>query len=1040
MSVYGVGEEAGTYYYAMQFIDGRTLDTVLQAIRRFRANKTIPSSNRQDDLELADSITQGLLAGCFSDPGNEGERAPSRECLEGKSTAPTLLFEKEGTSDAHIEQDGSWADPLSSQIGTPYYHRVAQVGLQVAEALAYAHEQGVLHRDIKPSNLLLDSAGRVWVTDFGLAKAEDGEALTRTGDFVGTLRYMAPERFQGHSGPRGDVYGLGATLYELLTLRPAFDDEDRPRLIARIARESPPALRTLDSEIPRDLETIVLKAMAREAADRYASAAALAEDLRRLLAGRAILARSASSAEKLWRWSRRNPVVAILGTAVGALLIVIAVGMSVSALRSRERAEREAGLRDRAERSEAELRAANSDLVRSLYFQRIALAQGALSIGNLDHAADLLEEGCPETLRGWEWNYLRRLHLDKPLTLRGGARAPLFVTFSPDNRLLVTPKLGRDGELSIREVGSGKEVRCLTGRGGSVRDAAFLADGKHVVSASQWANTTDHVDGCEVVTWDIESGKALQIHSIPVNTDLFHFKAVFSADGRELALGTFDGNQAIVFVHDVATGRSRCALRGHLGGVSALAFSHNGRLIATASEDRSTKIWDVDTGQQIRTLRHGNEPPTGVAFSRDGTRFATASFYGTVTVWETSTGKKISKFLGHDAPIGGLAFHPDGDRLVSAGEDGTVRIWFAETGHELLFIKGFPGVEPRVGFSPDGRRLSAVNWDLNYAEDGGVLSVAEIRILDGSPTEARSKSPLLVLRGHREGVICLAFGPDHRSLASGDDGGTVRLWDLASERVMAVLKGHDAPVTRVAFTPDGSRLASATEQGVIKLWDVGTGEMLKTISATRHRGCVVNLAFSPDGGRLASAHEGSRGGVWIWEVATGRELHALQGHSFGAWGAVFSGDGNRLITVGGEAAVKTWDARAGREILTVRLSGSINHSGRSVAVAFNHDVSRVTRSTYDRTVGIWNVANGEELAILERNTNEAWSVEYSPDGRRIATANWATSKIWDAATGQLLLTLRGHGDRVRGVAFSPDGDRLASASMDKSVMIWRLPP
>src|SRR5262249_28927918 len=199
-------------------------------------------------------------------------------------------------------------------------------------ALEYAHQHGVLHRDIKPANLLLDTQGAVWVTDFGLAKAEGSAELTSPGDLVGTLRFMAPERLQGKSEPRGDVYSLGITLYELLTLRPAFADANRARLIERVTHEEPPRPRQLDAHIPRDLETIVLKAMAKEPGDRYATAEELAEDLRRFLADRPIRARRTSTLERAWRWCRRNPAVATLAASVALLVVTIAIGSSVAAV------------------------------------------------------------------------------------------------------------------------------------------------------------------------------------------------------------------------------------------------------------------------------------------------------------------------------------------------------------------------------------------------------------------------------------------------------------------------------------------------------------------------------------------------------------------------------------------------------------------------------------------------------------------------------------------------------------------------------------
>ncbi len=218
-----------------------------------------------------------------------------------------------------------------------YCRSVARVGLQVADALAYAHKQGILHRDIKPSNLLLDLQGTVWVTDFGLAKAEDADELTHTGDIVGTVRYMAPERFEGSSLPQSDVYALGMTLYEMLTLRPAFGDSNRARLIQRILKEEPPAPRKLDPRIPRDLETVILKAIAHDPARRYATAGELAEDLRRFLADRPIQARRSRLPERFWRWCRRNPAIASLTVIIALLLCVVAVGSTLSAWSLRRR-------------------------------------------------------------------------------------------------------------------------------------------------------------------------------------------------------------------------------------------------------------------------------------------------------------------------------------------------------------------------------------------------------------------------------------------------------------------------------------------------------------------------------------------------------------------------------------------------------------------------------------------------------------------------------------------------------------------------------
>ena len=220
------------------------------------------------------------------------------------------------------------------QLGARYWESVARVGIQAARALQYAHGQGILHRDIKPANLLLDLQGVVWVGDFGLAKAQEQDNLSRTGDIAGTLRYLAPERFHGQVDARSDVYGLGLTLYELLALRAAYDDAQPSALMRRITGESPVRPRSVNPQIPADLETIVLKAIAQEPTHRYNSAQELADDLERFLDDRPIRARRVSVAERLWRWSRRNRDVAALTGLAVVLFIVIAIVMSVGYVRT----------------------------------------------------------------------------------------------------------------------------------------------------------------------------------------------------------------------------------------------------------------------------------------------------------------------------------------------------------------------------------------------------------------------------------------------------------------------------------------------------------------------------------------------------------------------------------------------------------------------------------------------------------------------------------------------------------------------------------
>jgi serine/threonine protein kinase len=315
--VFGTGEADGRHYYAMQFIAGHPLDAVIDEVRHLREHPGLASR--------AADVAHSLLTGTFPkgaehsvSPRPESHLTP-RESRGAKLGSPLADSGRgETTSTSHLTDQPQVAYPLA----------VARVVAQAADALAYAHAQGILHRDVKPSNLLLDYRGTVWITDFGLAKSDDSENLTDTGDIVGTVRYMAPERFRGECDARADVYALGLTLYELLTLRPAYAASDRLRLIDHIARRDPPRPRTIDPRIPRDLETIVMKAIDKDPCRRYATAGDMAADLHRFLADEPITARRIGPAERQVRWARRNPLVASLTAAV---ILVTAGGFAATA-------------------------------------------------------------------------------------------------------------------------------------------------------------------------------------------------------------------------------------------------------------------------------------------------------------------------------------------------------------------------------------------------------------------------------------------------------------------------------------------------------------------------------------------------------------------------------------------------------------------------------------------------------------------------------------------------------------------------------------
>ena len=338
--VFDYGEQDGVCYYAMQCITGVGLEKVLEEVRRLRAAAGEQTNNRtgsavQHELigactEPVSAISRGMLTGQFPDApalsATEGPRSPASDGVasgdEGRAKGPA-------SASAVGPQPAS--SSLAGQPEMAYFREVARLGAQVADALDYAHRQGVIHRDIKPSNLLLDTRGIVWVTDFGLAKLVEGDELSQSHDMVGTLRFMPPERFRGDTNRLGDVYSLGATLYELLTLKPAFEERDQARLIDQITHLSPTPLRQHDRRIPRDLETVVLKALAKDPTDRFASATELGNELRLYLESRPTRSRPVGPFEHFWRWCKRSPGMAAASIAAVLLAIIVVTGSAFTA-------------------------------------------------------------------------------------------------------------------------------------------------------------------------------------------------------------------------------------------------------------------------------------------------------------------------------------------------------------------------------------------------------------------------------------------------------------------------------------------------------------------------------------------------------------------------------------------------------------------------------------------------------------------------------------------------------------------------------------
>jgi WD40 repeat protein/predicted Ser/Thr protein kinase len=916
--------------------------------------------------------------------------------------------------------------------------KIATYAKKVAEAVHYAHSRGVLHCDLKPANVLIDNRDEPQITDFGLARRE-GRGAGADSDFgAGSPNFMAPEQAStkfGPIGPQTDVFGIGATLYYLLTDRPPFRGEKFADTLNAVIRTDPVRPRTLRPGVPLDLETICIRCLEKRPAKRYRTAQEVADELGRFLRDEPIHARPISFVERAWRFARRHPTLSAFAAATTTLLAVIAIGSPIATYHihlAKQAAETQRELAEK-QRARAE---ANEERIRGqLYAANMLDACQAAESGNIQRAMEHLAKydpaipGAAESglaapdLRGWEWRYLASLsRSDGQLAVPTNGGAIVDVAFFRDSQHLVT--LDARGVLSLRDLSNKSEVRRFESGGRTNwmdRVLAVSPDGSRVAFAKFDAATTNST------LWVIDSSSWQSIGKFTLAGGVVSID--FTPDGGRLIVPVMRiaGSSVEGDILSVSPdGRDQVKLaelppsRRH----GQCAFSPDMKLVAYGNDDATLSVRRLDgTGTEKRLIGHDPEPGwleliSSLRFSPDGKLLASTAVDKTARLWDVDTGRELAVLRGHDDVVLISAFSPDQRLLVTAGRDRTLRLWEVATGRQVGVLRGGSASAAGLAFSPNGELLISVTRP------------GEVNLWNYKSALSRTNLAVAV----PEGIVWAEVLPDARHWWSSTDAMDWTLYRLGESRpIFQTFDTNLALIHAKSYHAGTDQIALYRQDGSLTLRNLSTSSERRFAGGKPSLGATVG--FSLDGGLVGvgvglnymHGLDDSTNSVLVWRTDTGQLIREFKGPSDEL---VFSRDNRYVATCDVRGYVQLNNLETG----VVRPLGS--HGTQVHGMAFSPDGKLLASGSTDGVIKLWNTDDGSEKSSFQTQTTGVLAVEFSPDGGRLVCGTLdGYLQVWDLATGLKVAAFRQHRQPIGSVFFA-DADTIVTGGLDQ-IRTWR---